>query len=327
MSLTAPTAPRLRVFGLALYLLAADAGLAAQQAPQFTDLRLTNREVLLKLSAPTGLNYRIDASTNLPSWNSLLTLQSTGVNQHLDSATPYLPSRFYRAEQLTNSSPLTGDHLVTTNGDVVIHPINHASFVMSWNGKMIYNDPVGAASLYAGIPRAHLVLISHGHSDHFLSTTLNSITGVNAVIIAPQAVYNSMSTALRNLTTVMANGATTTVLGLGIEAVPAWNGNHALGTGNGYVLTMGGRRIYMAGDTGNIAEMRALPNIDVAFLCMNTPFTMTANDATNAVRAFRPKVVYPYHYRDQSGATTNASFFKQLLGTDLGIEVRLRKWY
>jgi L-ascorbate metabolism protein UlaG (beta-lactamase superfamily) len=83
----------------------------------------------------------------------------------------------------------------------------------------------------------------------------------------------------------------------------------------------------VSGDTGNTAEVRALQNIDVAFVCMNQPFTMTINEATNAVRAFRPKVVYPYHYRDQSGATTNAASFKQQLGTDSGIEVRLRKWY
>jgi L-ascorbate metabolism protein UlaG (beta-lactamase superfamily) len=110
--------------------------------------------------------------------------------------------------------------------------------------------------------------------------------------------------------------------------VYAFNSNHSpLGFGNGYVLTIADKRIYISGDTGDAPEIRALTNIDVAFLCMNIPFTMTAKDATNAVRAMRPKVVYPYHYRDQSNAITNAATFKKWLGTDLGIEVRLRAWY
>jgi L-ascorbate metabolism protein UlaG (beta-lactamase superfamily) len=100
-----------------------------------------------------------------------------------------------------------------------------------------------------------------------------------------------------------------------------------LGTGNGYVLTLGGKRIYLSGDTGDIADMHALQNIDVAFVCMNSPYTMLTTEATNAVRAFRPPVVYPYHYRNQDGTTGNAALFKQQLGSDLGIEVRLRKWY
>src|ERR1043166_8492379 len=111
---------------------------ARAQDAQFTNIiRLTNSEIALKFIAPAGNNYRIDASTNLSAsnslrWNSLLTLQSTGVNQHTDSAAPYVNSRFYRAEQLTNANVLTGDNLVTTNGDAVIHPVGHASFVMSW---------------------------------------------------------------------------------------------------------------------------------------------------------------------------------------------------
>ena len=297
------------------------------QSPQFTGIeRLTNWEILLKMSAPAGLNYRIDASTNLPQWSGLVTLQSTGVNQHADSAAPYLSQRFYRAAQLDGPGVFTGDHLATQNGDVVIHPINHASFVMSWNGTTIYNDPVGASTRYDGLPRANLILITHGHTDHFNTTTLNSVTGATCVIIAPQAVTNSMGAPLRALTTVLTNGASATVMGIGIEAVPAYNSNHPLGTGNGYVLTLGGKRIYIAGDTGDIAEMRALPNIDVAFVPMNLPYTMSVSSAASAVRAFRPKVVYPYHYVP-STPPSDVNLFKSLVGADLGIEVRLRKWY
>lgn len=117
------------------------------------------------------------------------------------------------------------------------------------------------------------------------------------------------------------------MLGLDVTAVPAYNSYHPYGSGNGYVLTIGDRRIYISGDTGDVPEIRGLTNIDVAFVCMNQPYTMTVSQATNVVRAIRPKVVYPYHYRDAAGTTMNAAFFKQQLGLDLGIEVRLRKWY
>jgi L-ascorbate metabolism protein UlaG (beta-lactamase superfamily) len=156
------------------------------------------------------------------------------------------------------------------------------------------------------------------------------VRGANTLLVVPGYIYsNNLSAAQKAVSIMLTNGSSTNVLGLKIESVPAYNGNHPRGQGNGYVLTMGGRRIYLSGDTGNIPEMHALPNIDVAFLCMNTPFTMTPSEATNAVRDFRPSIVYPYHYRNTGGATTNASYFKQLLGTGPppGIEVRLRKWY
>jgi L-ascorbate metabolism protein UlaG (beta-lactamase superfamily) len=112
-----------------------------------------------------------------------------------------------------------------------------------------------------------------------------------------------------------------------VQAVPAYNANHPLGQGNGYVVTIDGKRIYIAGDTGNQPELRALTNIDVAFICMNTPFTMTPADAVNLVRAMKPRIVYPYHYRNSGGNTGNAIAFKNLMSTDFSIEVRLRKWY
>jgi L-ascorbate metabolism protein UlaG (beta-lactamase superfamily) len=314
------------VFGLA-------ASLAAQDA-QFTNIiRLTNREVALKFMAPAGMNYRIDASTNLNAptntrWSSMLTLLSAGVNQHTDSAAPFSSSRFYRAEQLTGSNILTGDNLTTTNGDIVFHPVNHASFVMSWNGKWIYNDPVGGAAPYAGFPRADLILVSHIHSDHYDTTTLSAVRGSNGVIIAPQAVYNAMSASLQTNTWVLTYNASTNIIGINILAVPGYNGNHPFGINNCYVLTVGGKRIFTSGDTGDVPEIRAVTNIDVAFVCMNLPFTTNWIGATNMIRAMRPRVVYPYHYRDSPGNTvTNPPLFKQMLGLDPGVEVRLRGWY
>lgn len=310
--------------------------LHAQQAPEFTGVRrLTNNEIALTLNAPTAFSYRLDAATNLSDWNTLITLPTnitTSLLQYTDSAAPYLNTRYYRAQQVTGTNVFTGDHLATTNGDVVIHPLYHASLVMSWNGKIIYNDPdddPAYEATYQGLPKADLILVSHSHTDHFSTGKIEALRRTNTVIIAPQTVYNSLTAAQKTNAIILPYNTSTNVMGLTVQAVYAFNNHHMpLGSGNGYVLTLGGKRIYLSGDTGNAPEIRALTNIDVAFLCMNTPFTMTPSEATNAVRAFRPKVIYPYHYRNQVGSTTtNAAYFKQILGADLGIEVRLRKWY
>jgi L-ascorbate metabolism protein UlaG (beta-lactamase superfamily) len=230
---------------------------------------------------------------------------------------------------------LQGDTL----GNVVMRPVTHASFVLSYQGKTIYVDPDGAASLYAGIPKADFILITHDHGDHFDSATINAVANTGAKIIAPQVVYSAMSAAMKSLTTVIDYNTTTQApstldllddmnnLLFSVQAVPAYNANHPLGQGNGYVVTIDAKRIYIAGDTGNQPELRALTNIDVAFICMNTPFTMTPADAVNLVRAMKPRIVYPYHYRDSGGNTGNAVAFKNLMSTDFSIEVRLRKWY
>ena len=309
--------------------------LSRAQDPRFSEIRrLTNREVSFRFNAPVGTNYRIDvatnfpADTNLPRWSSLLTLQSAAVNQHTDSAAPYLNARFYRAEQLTNATVLTGDHLVTTNGDVVIHPIGHATFIMKWNDKWIYNDPTNAPFGYEGFPKADLILVSHFHNDHFSSNSLFLLRGSNGIIVAPPDLYNRSAFApFRPNAIALSYGASTNVMGLNVQAVVGANGNHPAGVNNCYVTTIGGKRIFTSGDCGDGPEIRALTDIDVAFLAMNLPFTMNWLGATNVIRSMRPKVVYPYHYRDQGMTVTNPPLFKQGLGTDLGIEVRLRKWY
>lgn len=303
--------------------------LNAQTPPQFTGLQpLTNKEIRLTLTAPAGRSYRIETTTNAQDWNGLFTFPTNVATslQHTDSAAPYLPARFYRAAQLTGTNILSGDHLATTHGDVVFRPVDHASFVMQWNDKFIYNDP--ASGSYAGIPKADLILISHTHSDHFQPTVLAGVWKTNTIFIAPLAVYNSMAALFRSNTIVLTNAASTNVLGLDVEAVPAYDSsNHPKGSGNGYVVTIGGKRIYISGDTANQSELRALTNIDTAFIAMNASFTMNASAATNLVRAMQPRIVYPYHFRENGGAMTNPPLFKQWLGTDLGIEVRLRKWY
>jgi L-ascorbate metabolism protein UlaG (beta-lactamase superfamily) len=139
-----------------------------------------------------------------------------------------------------------------------------------------------------------------------------------------------MSTTLKGLTTVLANGANADAIGLNVAAVPAYNltnSNHPQGVGNGYVLTMGGRRIFISGDTEDVPEIRSLAKIDVAFLCMNIPFTMNITKAASTVRQMKPKVIYPYHFRNQDGTYADLTSFRQQVGTDLGIEVRVRTWY
>jgi L-ascorbate metabolism protein UlaG (beta-lactamase superfamily) len=313
-------------FVLCLYCLAAP--LPAQE-PSFTVQQLTNREVLLRLTASNTANVRIDAANQLPDWHPFLTLQSTGVNQHLDTAAPYLNARFFRAEQLTNSNVITGDHLVTTNGDVVIHPMYHATLVLTWNGRTIYNDPdtINAyPTIYNGLPKADLILISHDHSDHFDSAKINAVTNNNTVIVVPGYVYsNNLSIAQRSMAAVLRTGELTNIFGIGIQAVAATNANHPPGRGNGYVLTLADKRFYFSGDTGAIQPLRTLADIDVAFVAMNEQFTMSVTAAADLVRAFRPKIVYPYHYQNNPPADLN--LFKRLVGTDLGIEVRFRKWY
>jgi L-ascorbate metabolism protein UlaG (beta-lactamase superfamily) len=305
--------------------------LAAQESPTLlSPVALTNGELALRLSAPTGLFYRIDAATELPAWQPFQSLLSTGLAQPTDSAAPYLPQRFYRAQELTGSNLVTGDYLPTTNGPVIIHPINHASVVFQWNDLTIYVDPVGGATPYKGLPKAGLILITHEHSDHFDTATLGSVRATNAVILATRTVYNSLTTTLKPLTTVMTNGVSTNLLGLSVEAIPAYNLSssfHPKGNGNGYLLTIGGRRIYVSGDTEDTPAMHALREIDVAFLAMNQPYSMTIAQALSAVREFQPRVVYPEHYRNSNGTYADLAGFKRQLGQELGIEVRLRKWY
>jgi len=223
---------------------------------------------------------------------------------------------------------LDGDRLSTDHGDMIIHPVNHATFVMGWNGKTIYVDPVGGAKRFENLPRPDLILITHGHSDHFDVGTLEGVALTNTVIVAPPSVALELPGNLARHALVLTNGATAGVIGVSVEAVPAYNLTagrlkyHPKGRDNGYVVTLGGRRVYISGDTEDIPEMRALKDIDVAFVCMNLPYTMTVEQAAAAVRAFKPKIVYPYHCRG-----SDLEKFKSLVGADSGVEVRVRDWY
>lgn len=308
-----------------LPVLAAD----SSAGPPVTMQYRTNREVSLGFSAAAGAYCRIETATNVLQWAPLVTVQSTGSVQHVDTAAPYLETRYYRGVQLTGTNYLTGDHVPSEVGDIIVHPVNHASLVLQWSDQVLYSDPVGGAARYQGLPRATLILVTHGHQDHFDNATLDAVRAPGVQIFAPRAVYTNLTTTLKALTTLLTNGASASVAGVTIDAMPACNltaAQHPRGVGNGYVLTVGGRRIYISGDTEDIQEMRDLVGIDVAFLAMNKPYTMSVDQAVSAVRRFQPRVVYPDHYTP-SNPVTDLNAFKERVGQDLGIEVRLRKWY
>jgi L-ascorbate metabolism protein UlaG (beta-lactamase superfamily) len=227
------------------------------------------------------------------------------------------------AERLTG-----GDAIPTATGDLVLRPINHATLALGWKDLTIYVDPVGGAGRFAGMPKPGLILITDIHGDHLNADTLRAVAGETTRLVAPPTVAQQLPEPFRARTTILGIGETTNVVGVGIEAIAAYNlaperaKFHSKGRGVGYVLTLGGKRIYLSGDTEDIPEMRALKNIDVAFVCMNLPYTMTPEQAADAVRAFRPKIVYSYHCRG-----SDLEKFKKLVGEDAGVEVRIRDWY
>ena len=214
----------------------------------------------------------------------------------------------------------------TAKGKLIITPINHATLVIEWSGKTIYVDPVGMADWYKAFPKPDLVLLTHIHGDHYREAVLNVVVGPKTQLVAPPALAGLLSAGLKAKAIAVANGDSTDKVGFKLEAVASYNTTpprkrfHPKGQGNGYVLNLGGKRIYISGDTEETPEMLALKNIDVAFLCMNLPYTMDVKAAAKAVKAFKPKVVYPYHSRGQDTAT-----FKKLVGNSA--EVRLRNWY
>jgi L-ascorbate metabolism protein UlaG (beta-lactamase superfamily) len=222
----------------------------------------------------------------------------------------------------------TSDSIATEDGALKIFPINHATLVLQWKDRTLYVDPVGGAKAFQGLSKPDLILVTDIHGDHFSKETLGELAGPSTKLVCPAAVAERLTPDLRQSTSVLTNGQTGELLGVKIEAVPMYNLTadrlkfHNKGRGNGYVVTLGAKRIYLSGDTEDIPEMLALKNIDVAFVCMNLPYTMTVEQAARAVRTFKPHVVYPYHYR---GSDLNK--FKELVGTDAGVEVRLREWY
>jgi L-ascorbate metabolism protein UlaG (beta-lactamase superfamily) len=210
------------------------------------------------------------------------------------------------------------------DGDVSVTPIMHASVQIEYGGKVIQVDPTSQGD-YSKAKQADLVLVTDIHGDHLDPLAISRIRKPDAPVVAPAAAATQIENA-----TVMANGESKTIAGIQLEAVPMYNLQrgpepgqlyHPKGRGNGYILTLGSKRVYIAGDTECTPEMRALKNIDIAFLPMNLPYTMPPSEAAECAKAFKPKIVYPYHYRGQ-----NPEEFKAAL-TGEPIEVRLLNWY
>ena len=225
---------------------------------------------------------------------------------------------------------LAQDTLKTDQGDLTVVPVQHATFVLKGAGRTIFVDPTGGPDAFKDQGKPDLILVTDIHGDHFDPKTLAAVRTPESVLIVPAAVAEKMGPE-KGSAKVLANGEKTTVGEVGVEAVPMYNltaerkNFHTKGRGNGYVLTIAGKRIYISGDTEDIPEMRALKNIDAAFVCMNLPYTMDVEHAADAVLAFKPKVVYPYHYRGKE--MSDVEKFKTLVSKDKGIEVRLLPWY
>ncbi len=227
------------------------------------------------------------------------------------------------------AAPAPADHIPTAQGQIDVYPVNHASFVLAWEKQAIYFDPVGGAALYKDLPKPTLIVYTDIHPDHFDAATLKTLSPQGMTpILAPKAVVDLLPSTYKQTVTTLANGEKTDVAGISIEALPMYNTTperlqyHPKGRGNGYLLTMGGSRIYVSGDTEDIPEMKALTQIKAAFLCMNLPYTMDITQAANAVHAFKPAIVYPYHSRG-----SDLQKFKQLVSQASGTEVRILPWY
>ena len=226
------------------------------------------------------------------------------------------------AIQINSQNLPAFDPIGTAAGNVEIYFIGHGSLLFKMNDMTIYVDPVRSSGNYDNLPKAGIILVTHEHYDHLDNNLINDLKKEGTIILSNGAAASKVPGARA-----MKAGDSQNIRNITIEAVTAYNivnerapGQpfHPKGVGVGYILNYGGKRIYIAGDTENTPEMKALKNIDVAFLPMNLPYTMTPEMVADAAKAFKPKILYPYHYGD-----TNTEEIKRLL-KDTGIEVRIR---
>ena len=216
------------------------------------------------------------------------------------------------------------DIIKTSEGDLEITFIGHATLMFTFGGKVIHVDPWTRLADYGKLPKADVILLTHDHSDHLDTKAVKILRKERTALVLTETCAEKVGGGI-----VMKNGDTRVVEGFKIEAVPAYNmvhmrsaGQpfHPKGVGNGYVITFGDKRVYVAGDTENTPEMKALQKIDIAFLPMNLPYTMTPEMVADAAKAFKPRILYPYHFSD----TDTAKIVDLLKGVE-GIEVRIRK--
>jgi len=215
------------------------------------------------------------------------------------------------------------DTIQTSVGDLKITFIGHGTLMFHFDGQVIHVDPVAREADYTKLPKATIILITHEHRDHFDLNVVNLLRAEKTALVLTETCAKQVDGGI-----IMRNGDVKVIEGLRIKAVPAYNivhmrspGRpfHPKGVGNGYVITFGDKRICVAGDTENVPEMKQLTQIDIAFLPMNLPYTMTPEMVADAARAFRPKILYPYHYGD-----TDTSKIVDMLKDTKEIKVRIR---
>lgn len=220
-----------------------------------------------------------------------------------------------------------------TSKNFEIVPITHATMVLNYGDETIYVDPTGGKKAFINERKPTIILITDTHGDHFNLETLKELDLNGTMFVAPQAVVDKFPEDFKPMYKALNNNENTIINDIPIKAIPMYNLRkealrfHSKGRGNGYILTMNNERIYISGDTEDIPEMRALKNIDKAFVCMNLPYTMAVESAASAVLEFKPKQVYPYHYRGTEGLS-DIEKFKTIVNTsNSDIEVVLLNWY
>ena len=228
------------------------------------------------------------------------------------------------ANLATAQNQFETDIITTTSGDLKISFIGHGTLLFTFSEKIIHIDPYGRLADYSTLPKADIILITHEHGDHFDLKVIKMLRTEKTSLVLTENCTKDISGGI-----VLKSGDVQIVQGLKVEAIPAYNivhkrGNgepfHPQGIGNGYIITFGNKRVYIAGDTENIPEMKELGEIDIAFLPMNLPYTMTPEMVADAARMIKPQILYPYHY-----SNTDTSKLVELLKDDKDIEVRIRK--
>lgn len=236
-------------------------------------------------------------------------------------AMPNAESKTQAKEAAMDESSFEYDEFDVSGKTLTISFIGHGTLMMEYDNKIIHIDPVLREADYSQLPGADLILVTHAHFDHLDIDAIKKITGENTIIIGTKECINKIKQG-----DILKNGESKTVLGITIKAVPAYNITpgrdkfHPKGRDNGYILEMDGKRLYIAGDTEDTPEMKALKDINIAFLPMNQPYTMTPEQVASAAKSFRPKILYPYHFGD-----TDTNILIELLKDETDIEVRIRK--
>lgn len=227
--------------------------------------------------------------------------------------------------QLSNSP----DTFETENGELMIFPINHGTVAFTFDGKTIFVDPFGGAEKFTNFDAPDVIFITDIHGDHLNAETLAGLDTENTIFVVPQAVADALDESLKKNLIIIANEETKVVLGMNVTGVAMYNlpddesSRHKKGRGNGYIIDFGGKLVYLSGDTEDVPEMRNLENIDIAFVCMNLPYTMDIFQAASAVVQFQPAIMYPYHHRGQ-----DIEKFKAIVDlAEIDTEVRLKDWY